>query len=235
MNIFRRDNRDRIRTDRKVGAVTFRKKILRHFDLPDSPADLQKIGLGTTSEIRIFADFPIDIQLGDSGKVVTYRTELSLQGNISDIKIRNSEQGHSGRVVIFVGDPILDDSFTREDPNLRASKVTEDIATALAGASVTSINLGSFSFGNKTGVECMYVKNISFVRTLGYVDRITYEENESGLNRIIMDEYLENPSSKGNLKFATPFRISSNGVFRYHGSVEVGGTGVTAQITKVSI
>jgi hypothetical protein len=223
------------------GNIYYEKLVYRMSGLA-SAAPGTRINCHGAGEIAVFADHPVNIQIGDSPKVYLNKTQFRLRGRVGWLNVTRAAAFGVGRLVVFLGDPFLGVNFKREDPRYMISTpINPNFGNwAVAPtASITSSNT-TLPFGGDgpMGVsEAVYIKNIYIGRLVaGTIESVAIEETESGVAVRVFFDVVDNPTDQyiwhaGDF----PFRIPSEFQVELSGSTEAVVSAVEAQFQVVVV
>lgn len=217
------------------GNITITKIIRRLADISATSPGTE-INLSNAGEIQLYADFPVDIIVGESGVVRPAITSLRLGGNIERIFVTRPSAFAHGRLTIFIGVPNLGTDFEREDPKHMAHMIASPgvpIVWAAGNASQLAQTV-TFPILGGVPVEAMYVHALECRRDVGTIDRIRFNHSDGGVGLSVI-EALENPSDVFFKRFSEPIRLPYAGTWTVEGSVEAVNTNITRFNVELSL
>jgi len=192
-----------------------------------------QLNLGIAGEVKVFADWPIFVRLGQTPLESPRLTEVSFLGRVENLFLRKTSTADVGRVVIFIGMPYLGVNWQREDP-LKKSFWTLAPAAVVWNNGVTTIDSAALNLSSD--VEANYLISLHASRSLGgTIETLAFVENETGLSIPMLNERFEPPSDKVNFRPPHPYRIPASGVFRFTGSNEAVNNNLTVISTWCTI
>jgi len=213
-----------------------RKTVVPMVDLPTSWPGLA-INLGGAGEIKVYADVPIDLQVGEAPVVYENVTDLTLRGDISQVRVVRKFVGDIGRVVIYAGYPELGVNFQRESP-------LDKTPVGLASAGLTwPLNVPNYYSGTLLAIpnatftmpfEAYYLFNFRIERTVGSIEKVEFWSNE-GVPNPVRRFYADAPGSVINRELPFPLRLAQNTKIHFWGSTEVANTTLNCYFDAVLI
>jgi len=192
-----------------------------------------EITLEDAGEVAIYSDYPVDITLCESGRVLTSMLEARLFGRITKIQVRRLQLHAAGRLVIYAGRPSLGADFIREDPSRAAHYGMHVVLVWASGAATRDYCVVTIPAPNAFISEAVYYHNCHLSRTAGTITRLECYETVTGTNIRLFQHWEKNPNGILIADPPVPFKVSVNHYWKVWGSVELADTDVTYQFNVV--
>jgi hypothetical protein len=220
-------------TRQDPGGPGYKKLIIRIQTL-SSVAPGTQLNLGIAGEVKVFADAPLFLRLGQTPLESPMLTELTFLGRVENLFLRrNVSIPEVGRVVVYVGMPYLGVNWQREDP------LKKGVWMLAQGSVVWNAGLITFDYSAmvlSSANEANYLISVDALREGGgTIETLEFVENETGLSFVMLHERIEPPNDKMNFRPPHPYRIPASGFFRFTGSNEAVNTNVRVVSTWCTI